>query len=131
MKPKHISRMQLKQDLMTSRTVFTKEGWKPECAYCGKPIMQGGEMHETIVTRGDIRMARHLHTVVMHRCNCSIVHSECHQEAATKEGTQKVIKHIIKHEGKDAVLNWLYNMRVELRGSAEIDALIQYIKEEE
>lgn len=123
--------MQLKQDLMTSRTIFTKEGWKPECGYCGKPIMSGGEMHEAIITRGDVRLVQRSYQVITNRCNCVIVHSECHASAATKEGAKRILAYLVRYEGRKNMLFWLSSIASQLKEPLEINALMEQVMEVE
>lgn len=115
--------MQLKLWLASVRTVFTLDGYKPVCGYCDEPIIDAPDMHEVLITRGDIQGNPDLEPVVMVRENCVLVHpKKCHIEAATKEGQKKCIRHLIKYEGKSNLLFWLNTLSVITKSSIANEA---------
>lgn len=105
-------RAQLKQDLGNSRLAFSKLGYRPECALCGKPILYDNyDMHEAIITRGNVRMAHdNTKLLIFDRRNCVLVHhGKCHREAAAS-GREKVIRRLIEWEGLYNILDWLNDL---------------------
>jgi hypothetical protein len=89
---------------------LTPLGWLPECGYCGHPIKKsdGMDLHEALITRGDIHGRKEIAPKIFVRENVSLVHhGKCHVEAATKEGQKRVAKHIAYWVGNDAIMEWL------------------------
>jgi hypothetical protein len=117
-------RMFLKQYLASTRTVFTADGYKPVCAYCDEPIFDGMDMHEVLLTRGDVQgNSNSLTVLVMNEFNCALVHTiKCHIEAATKEGQKKCIHHLIKWAGKKDILFWLTSVAIVTKSSVAKEA---------
>ncbi|MDD1750446.1 MAG: hypothetical protein LUO89_11295 [Methanothrix sp.] len=117
----------MKSCLVSKRRVFSAYGFLPECAYCGRVIRGGPDMHEHFFTRGDIRSNWELLPLIMTDYNCSLVHpGKCHIQAATKEGQRRVIKHVLKWEGNDQVLHWLLALAALFRSPAVIEAIGLY-----
>lgn len=121
------ARLRLKTNLSIERTVFTARGYVPECAYCGEGIIGGFEMHEAILTRGDVQKSVYLKKYIHVRENCVLLHVKCHLEAATKTGQIRCIEHLLKHEG-DRVLAWLEALKAK-NSSGQIDQAISKVQE--
>lgn len=101
-------RRMLKASLSTNRGKLAAGGWYPLCAYCGKPMKYGYDMHEAILTRGDIRGNPELSPLIMVKYNCCLVcHGKCHIESATRDGRRKMIMYLISWEGYNNIINWL------------------------
>jgi hypothetical protein len=125
-----LQRMRLKEELAVARTVFTVDGYVPRCSFCGKgiPSYNGIDMHEALITRGDIRGVKHLEEKIYTRYNCVLLHHvSCHVEAATKQGHRTCVRSLVALEGT-AVLEWLYRMNLEMR-SSQVDEQIRMVKE--
>ena len=117
----------VKSCLASQRRIFTAFGFLPECAYCGKGIRGGPDMHEHFFTRGDISGNWELLFLIMTDYNCSLLHpGKCHIQAATKKGQRQVIKHVLKWEGRDQVLQWLLAIAALFRSPAVIEAIGLY-----
>lgn len=74
-------------------------GFLPRCAICGKLLRNGSDMHEALITRGDIRGREDLTKYIMVKENCVLVcpggsGGSCHRKAETKEGRKICIKHL-------------------------------------
>lgn len=102
---------------------------QPVCAICGKPPVSGAlEMHETFITRGDIRGNKDLLSDIMSRYNCVLVHPTCHQHANSDEGKIACAKDIVEHEGYENVISWLEHIQSQMRSSTPTQA-IRLVKE--
>jgi hypothetical protein len=100
-------------------------GWLPKCGYCGQPIKKrdGIDLHEALITRGDIYGREEMSPKIMVKENCSLVHhGTCHIESATKEGQRIVAKHIAYWVGKDAIMDWLNCLEEDFVGTTITEA---------
>jgi len=89
----------------------------------------GMDMHEAIITRGDVSGNKKLGKMIMVSENCVIVHhGKCHEKAATKEGQRKVIKHLIYWEGYAAIYHWLQCLAEEMKGN-QADTALELVSE--
>lgn len=101
-------RLTLKATLAVDRGVLIQGGWYPLCAYCGRPMKDGFDMHEAILTRGHIRGNSSLQNMIMVRHNCCLVHhGNCHINAATRIGRRKMISYLINWESYPKIIEWL------------------------
>lgn len=101
----------MKLILSQQRATLSKGKFVPVCGYCGLPIHTGYDLHEAIVTRGNIRGNKSLRRFVMVRENSALVHhGDCHKMAVTEEGQEKVIRHILYYEGLEKVTKWLQEL---------------------
>jgi hypothetical protein len=81
------------------------------------------DLHEAILTRGDIPKKKQ--TLIMVAENCVLVHRDlCHKGAATLHGQVRCISHLIKHEGMEKIETWLNCVALELKGNQAQAALI-------
>lgn len=105
----------LKSSLMLKRGKLTSVGYRPVCAICNQPIVESPDMHEAILTRGDVQGSDYL-TKIMVKENCVLVHtggkgtSECHALAHTKVGRRKLTRYLIDVEGLENIKSWLKEM---------------------
>ena len=117
-------RNELKQHLIKTRIDLSTGGFGflPRCAICNKELKNGCDMHEALITRGDIRGQEHLLPFIMVEENCVLVcpggsGSKCHSTADTKEGQLVVIRHLLLHiPGKDILL-FLSAINTEMKGT--------------
>jgi hypothetical protein len=80
------------------------------------------DLHEVILTRGDIPKAKQ--GLIMVPENCALVHrGDCHKMAATSEGQRRCILDLLKHEGLQRMEWWLDVMSLELKGTQAQTAL--------
>ena len=108
MSEESLRRMALKQQLYRNRVTWTERGWVPVCAICGKVQGDGFmEMHEAILSRGDVQGMGLDTEYVMNECNCVLVHRGCHIHANSKEATKSCIRHLLKFNGLEDILYWL------------------------
>ncbi len=102
-------RVLLKLSLVSTRTVWTRTGLKPQCGICGAPIEKSApDMHEVIITRREARGANVMPQIMV-RENCTLVHQRCHLRANRFRGG--AIERLIHEEGKDAIIEWLESLR--------------------
>lgn len=122
-------RNELKQEIIRTRTDIASGGFgfHPRCAICGD-ILYGGEsdMHEVLITRGDIRGQEHLLPYIMVKANCVLVcpggsGSKCHSKAETKEGQRICIKHLLQFESEDRIIAFLDTLAGEMKSSNQAD----------
>lgn len=109
-------RRKLKKQLYRDRTVWTKDGYQPLCAICGKPPKDGMalQMHEALITRGDVMYNTELGYDIMTRYNCVLIHADCHEYANSEEGKFKCAQNILKYENYRRVDKWLNCMNVRM-----------------
>lgn len=130
------SRALLKATLVSTRGMLTSKGWRPICAVCGEPIIGvDPDMHEAIVTRGNVQGNLLLESLLFVEENCVLVHpggknlGTCHLEAHSRVGRQKCIKHILKYISANRVLAWLDSLSKEMKTTfayekiAEVNAI--------
>ena len=122
-------RHDLKAALINERSKRIGPKYYPVCAICDKGITTGGDLHEIIITRGDIRGNEHLRPLIHVRENCALVHpGGCHIKAATKEGQTKAIKHLIYWEGIEVIQAWLEKVGKEVTGDLAYHAELQLME---
>jgi hypothetical protein len=103
-----LSRNELRGELTRKRRVYIPgHGTFPVCCICGMPIKGGGEIHESIITRGMIRNADKVHLILVPE-NSNLVHSDCHPESGrgSEQDFKKCCVDLYLHEG-GKVLDWL------------------------
>jgi len=100
--------MRLKHKLHIERVILVRWGVAPLCPVCEKPVLDGGDLHENIITKRNIQGAPlEIQALIYVRENCAIVHTgECHIKAQGP-ARQKVTTYLINHEGEEKVLQWL------------------------
>jgi hypothetical protein len=117
-------RNRLKSERMIDRGTVTPLRWKPVYPICNLPV-EFPDMHEAILTRGDVAHANPLDVRPMAyvRENCVLVHpGKCHLTAATKVWQVKCIRRLIEHEGLGRILAWLCEIEEHFSGSQVMDA---------
>lgn len=107
-------RMRLKHQLRSERVDIFHGKVAPICAICNRGIFYDSmDMHEALVTRGNVRGNPDLLWMIMVRENTVLVHpGKCHKEAATKEGREKCLNFLIRHEGYEAIREFLLKMNI-------------------
>jgi len=103
-------RNRLKTQLVSDpkRTVFTKDGYKPVCAFCGLPIIGiAPMMHEVWITRGDVMGCDIPPSVTFTRENCVLLHPRCNVSVHTKRGQRHCKNFLVAAEGKPNIRKWL------------------------
>ena len=67
------------------------------------------EMHEALLTRGDVSGNLELTYDIMTGHNCVLVHGDtnCHKLANTHDGKRACVKNILKYNEYTLVMNWL------------------------
>jgi hypothetical protein len=82
------------------------------CPICRQYLGEEVEMHETLITRGDVQ-GLPFETQIQIYCpqNISLLHSECHRIAQwTTRGKRIVARDIIRWNGEDSVRSFLVFM---------------------
>lgn len=103
-------RSNLKSKLCSERIEFTGEGFHVVCAYCGEPVIGAPDMHEALITRGNIRHSEELKLLIYVRENCVLVHhGKCHENATTEAGRRKCIKNLLRYNKLRDIITWLDN----------------------
>lgn len=123
-------RNELKQKLIRTRIPMAIGGWgfDPICGICEEPLISGCDMHEGIITRGDIRGQKHLTPYIMVEPNCALVcpggsGSKCHSKAETKEGKIIIMQHILQFHPYIQVQAFLETLDEKMKGNQAQDAL--------
>lgn len=123
-------RNELKQELIHKRIDMASGGFgfTPRCAICNKELKSGCDMHEALITRGDIRGQEHLFEYIMVEENCVLVcpggsGSKCHRTADTKEGQEIVIRHLLIFVPDAAILAFLSKMSSVMKGTQAEQAI--------
>jgi hypothetical protein len=109
-----ISRNVLRGELTRKRRVYIPgHGTFPVCCICGEPIKGGGEIHESIITRGMIRNADKVNMILVPE-NSNLVHSLCHPESGrgSDQDFRKCANDLFHYEG-GKVLEWLESIEFE------------------
>ena len=109
-----LSRNELRGELTRKRRVYIPgHGTYPICCICGQPIKGGGEIHESIITRGMIRNADKAHLILVPE-NSNLVHSDCHPESGrgSEQDFRKCANDLYLYEGSK-VLEWLESIEFE------------------
>lgn len=117
--------------LYQQRVEWTKSGYQPLCAICGKPSLNGAlQMHETLITRGDISGNKSLLSKIMVSYNCVLVDPVCHEIANSEENKIACAVNILKYNNYDEVIAWLVEMSNCMRSNTPIEAirLIQEVR---
>lgn len=115
-----LSRNELRGELTRKRRVYIPgHGTFPICCICGKPIKGGGEIHESIITRGMIRSADKAPLILVPE-NSNLVHSDCHPNSGrgSEQEFKKCCEDLALHEGT-RVLDWLIGIEVEFPAVVE------------
>lgn len=89
---------------------MTSRGMLPFCPVCNKPITQGADLHEAILTRGNVQGVKTptVRDFIYDRRNCVLVHpGKCHQIAQTRPGRVLCCRHLVQEEGKEEIIAWL------------------------
>ena len=94
----------------------------PVCAVCGESIRHSFDLHEVIISRGDVAKCSEEVKLKIH-CpeNCVIVHPQCHIMAEYDHGEVACIRNLIAHCGYENIINWLKSLDDDL--TAEMLAL--------
>ena len=117
-------RERLKSALYKKRVEFGINGYEPMCAICGKPPRNGAlEMHESLITREDVRGRLELTYDIMTGYNCVLVHKDCHEHANSEEGKKACAENILKYNNHVDVLNWLGCLNRRMRSSTARQAI--------
>lgn len=117
-------RRKLKKQLYRERAEWTKNGYQPLCAICGEPPKDGRalQMHEALITRGDVMYNTELGYDIMTRYNCVLVHADCHEYANTDEGKFKCAQNIYKYEDYQKIYKWLNCMSARMSSTTAEEA---------
>ena len=83
----------------------------------------GVDLHEALITRGDIQGNRALAPLVYVRENCVLVHhGKCHEYAATTEGQRVVAAHLLYWMDLQPLMDWLNRLEDEFVGTTITEA---------
>ena len=119
----------LKNTLYQQRVEWTKSGYQPVCAICGKPSTNGAlQMHESLITRGDVSGNKFLMEKIMVSSNCVLVDPACHEFANSEENKVACVVNILKYNRYDDVIAWLLEMNGYMKNGIPLDA-ISLVKE--
>lgn len=118
-------RQVLKSQLYGDRMQLRTSGLHVYCAVCDGPILNNSiDMHEVLITRGDVSGLYMVQKLIMVQENCVLVHhGKCHQEAATRAGRVRCIENLIKWNGMERIVIWLDEMRRIMKTSVPKEAL--------
>ena len=123
-------RHELKIHLIQARIdlAIGRVGFKPRCAVCGKLLMSGMDMHEAIITRGDIMKQPSLTEYIMVEENCVLVcpgggGGRCHRAAHTKEGQILAIRQILTFLPYHYIQTFLIGLDAKMKGNQATEAL--------
>lgn len=113
--PKHSSRIELKMNLQGERRLAGRPG---RCAVCGEALTDSMEMHEVLLTKGDVQGApAPVKSLINSRFNCVLVHPLCHPKAQHEhQAFMRCIQQLILYNGYEQVAAWLSNMGAILKG---------------
>ena len=109
------SRSELRGELTRRRrTYIPGVGTFPVCCICGKAIIGGGEIHESIITRGMVRSIDKAYLILVPE-NSNLLHTACHPESGrgSAEDFLKCANDLYLYEG-DRVIQWLDRIEAEL-----------------
>lgn len=108
----------LKITLRQNRGVFSRKSGRkyPICPYCNKPLVEPGDLHEGLISRGQVRG----HTEVgqiFSRYNCVERHHDspdCKHTGGIggDEAFELCARYLAEWEGEDSVRAWLTDMSV-------------------
>jgi len=110
-----LSREELRGELFRKRRVFTfGRRHYPLCAICTQPLVHGGEIHESLITRGMIRDIDKAELILVPE-NSNLVHPECHPSSGrgSPEDFSKCCVNLLVCE-KDGVMKWFDHIESEL-----------------
>ena len=117
------SRNELKLQLLRERSILAAGSFAPICPICGHGVGFAMDMHEAIITRGDLSGSIYQEKIMVAE-NCVIVHHEtCHSVAQTNTGQRRCIKNLLFHEGYINIHKWLIELDSCLKGNQALDAL--------
>jgi len=110
-----LSRDAFRGELVRKRRQYVfRKGSLPLCAICIQPITGGGEIHESIITRGMIRDISKADLILVPE-NSNLVHTECHPKSGRGSEKEFILcaTNLLVHE-KDRVIEWLERIESEL-----------------
>jgi len=103
-------RRRLKHILYTDRAGLYQGAVASVCPVCREPIRQECDMHEVLITRGDVQNSPdNVRMAVFARENCVLVHHGlCHQQAQhSLDSKRDCVLQLIDEEGLEKVFIWL------------------------
>lgn len=120
----------MKGYLKQTRYEFGEEGIFPYCPICGHAIKSlAVDMHEAILTRGDIARNKDLQLHIFVKENCVLVHhGSCHNEASTQDGKAKCIRQLIEMEGAKKIYIWLNFMKERMKNDTLINEALHQVE---
>lgn len=90
-------------------------------------------MHEALISRGDVQgSSKDKQALIFDRRNMVLVHSNCHKPGtAGDEIWEKCLRHLVQHEGLDAIREYLLMMKDNFKiiGSQAYQRFLQYYPE--
>ncbi|MCL4561933.1 MAG: hypothetical protein M1281_15160 [Chloroflexi bacterium] len=121
----------------TKRTILRDRTFlgQPYCPVCMQPLGNQGELHEVILTRGDVRGCPEEVRLSIHApINCVIVHpGPCHLKAQHElEGKLACLSQIAFFEGFEPMIYWLNAVEHSARGGSALEKqyfLLRYREE--
>jgi hypothetical protein len=112
-----LSRAELRAELTRKRLVYspTLRCSYPVCSICRDPIIGGGEIHESLITRGMIRDPSKDHLILVPE-NSNLVHATCHPKSGRGNPYEfsQCVDNLFSWE-KDGVVEWLENIEGEFK----------------
>jgi hypothetical protein len=110
------SRDLLKITLRLRRGVFSRKNGRkyPICPFCDKPLIDIGDLHEALISKGQIR-GHAQSSLINSRFNCIERHHDsggCSHTGGIggDEAFEKAARYLAKWEGEKNVRNWLIEM---------------------
>ena len=128
-----VSRVSLKHTLFLKRGMLTSRGWRPICAYCGEPIMEEPEMHEAILSKGNVQGNFLAEEAINTEENCVLTHpggknlDSCHSKLHTKLGRERAIRHLLRYVTREKIIAWLDRMSGILRSETVYERMQEVI----
>ena len=108
----------LKIDLVSERSIFVPgKGRFPICPICRQPILGAPDLHEAIITRGQVAgTAKEKRDKINSRYNCVLRHNTCPTGQShipgigSREDFDACLGQIIDFEGYELLQEWLNSM---------------------
>lgn len=105
--------------MLEKRGIIRQSSLRLECGVCGTLIdhLDAAEMHEALLTRGDVQGQPQFAHYVFHRCNVVFRHNVCPGGQFKHEGGhggqdvwERCLRHLVKYEGLEDVSMYLLEM---------------------
>ena len=80
------------------------------CDICDYPLLDAFDMHEVIITRGDVSK-RHQQHLIFAKYNCVLLHPICHQRHGhSTDFDVRLVGKLVERYGQDSIEEWLRSL---------------------